>query len=473
VSARRKRHRGKHFNRTDQPRTQQTNNPANHGNSVTSEAAKNEPVRLGEVSLIASARLTEDAPGKSRKGPALQHLGLSHSRADELSASQSTKELSAPGAAFSRAPPARKSISWKALVVLFILSIPMAFVALVRMKDSPLSDFGDWRERTSASASLWMQGRTVHGGPGPRLAIHEIRGMSGEPLAIGTSMEGVVRDAVVIVRGLIPGMTLSTGSALGANAWRLPASEFAEVWIGPPKDFSGAVDITAELHLPDQSIADRRRFRLEWSALTAPAPEDGATPLEPAALASSADQAAPRLVDGSAKSLGRLQGADDPSSAPVDAAANLVPAPAGPSVMVQSPSVQPVPAQAAPALVVASAHPPTSAPSGASPLGPSAMPRTPQLDREQIAILVERGKHLIANGDLAAARVVLRRAAESKDAAAALALGSTYDPQVLRELKAFGFAPDLEMARGWYDKAKEFGSEEAQRRIQILARPGS
>ena len=101
------------------------------------------------------------------------------------------------------------------------------------------------------------------------------------------------------------------------------------------------------------------------------------------------------------------------------------------------------------------------------------MARTPQVDREQIAILVERGKHLIASGDLTAARVVLRRAAESKDAAAALALGSTYDPVILRELKTFGFAPDLEMARGWYEKAKEFGSEEAQRRIQILARSGS
>jgi hypothetical protein len=54
-----------------------------------------------------------------------------------------------------------------------------------------------------------------------------------------------------------------------------------------------------------------------------------------------------------------------------------------------------------------------------------------------------------------------------------LALGSTYDPVILRELKAVGFAPDLEIARSWYEKARELGSEEAQRRIQILARLGS
>jgi TPR repeat protein len=101
------------------------------------------------------------------------------------------------------------------------------------------------------------------------------------------------------------------------------------------------------------------------------------------------------------------------------------------------------------------------------------MPRTDQLDREQIATLVERGKAFIAAGDLAAARVVLRRAAESRDAVAALALGYTYDPVILRELKAVGFAPDVEIARGWYERAMEFGSEEAQRRIQILARLGS
>jgi hypothetical protein len=39
-----------------------------------------------------------------------------------------------------------------------------------------------------------------------------------------------------------------------------------DTWIRPPANFSGAVDITVELHLPDQSIADRRRLRLEWAA---------------------------------------------------------------------------------------------------------------------------------------------------------------------------------------------------------------
>ena len=84
-------------------------------------------------------------------------------------------------------------------------------------------------------------------------------------------------------------------------------------------------------------------------------------------------------------------------------------------------------------------------------------------------MLVKRGKDFIANGDLAAARLVLQRAAESRDAEAALSLAATYDPLVLRELKVYGFAADVALARVWYEKAKEFGSTEAPRRLEILA----
>jgi hypothetical protein len=351
----------------------------------------------------------------------------------------------------------------------------VGFVSLVGTKEPPLLAFRDWsgRDRTAAPASLSSQDRALHSAPARRLAVHEVRGIPGEALPIGTALEGVTKDAVVMVTGLIPGMTLSTGSAIGANAWRVPATEFVDTWIGPATDFSGAVDLTVELHLPDQSISDRRRLRLEWAAPPVLAAADSTISLEPAAPAPSAHQGAPGLVDGSANSAREAQGPDTIPSTPLEAGVNSVSAAADPTVIGQSPSVPPLPTQAAPALVVVSAHPAMSAPPAAAPPALSAIPRTPQLDREQIAILVERGKHFIASGDLAAARVILRRAAESKDAAAALALGSTYDPVILRELKTFGFAPDLEMARGWYEKAKEFGSEEAQRRIQILARSGS
>jgi hypothetical protein len=92
-----------------------------------------------------------------------------------------------------------------------------------------------------------------------------------------------------------------------------------------------------------------------------------------------------------------------------------------------------------------------------------------QVDPEEVAMLLDRAKHFIANGDLAAARLVLERAAKSKQAQAAFMLATTYDPAILRELKVYGFAADVAMARSWYEKAKEFGSAEASRRLELLA----
>jgi TPR repeat protein len=93
-----------------------------------------------------------------------------------------------------------------------------------------------------------------------------------------------------------------------------------------------------------------------------------------------------------------------------------------------------------------------------------------QLDREEITVFLKIGKHLIASGDIAAARLTLKRAADAGDAEAALALASTYDPYVLRELKVYGFPADAAMARAWYEKAKDLGSAVAPRRLEMLAR---
>jgi TPR repeat protein len=126
-------------------------------------------------------------------------------------------------------------------------------------------------------------------------------------------------------------------------------------------------------------------------------------------------------------------------------------------------------AAAPPAAAPAAAAPPAPAPAAAAPAPAPSAQSAPTLDREEIAILIKRGEDFIAAGDLAAARIVLRRAADAGDAGAALALAATYDPIVLTELKAYGFAADVEMARTWYQKAKEFGSAEAPRRLEMLA----
>jgi TPR repeat protein len=91
------------------------------------------------------------------------------------------------------------------------------------------------------------------------------------------------------------------------------------------------------------------------------------------------------------------------------------------------------------------------------------------LDPNEIASLLRRGDDLIASGDLAAARLVLRRAADAGDAHAAMTLGGTYDPVILQKLGVHGLVADAAMARSWYEKAKKFGAPEAPQRLEMLA----
>ena len=83
--------------------------------------------------------------------------------------------------------------------------------------------------------------------------------------------------------------------------------------------------------------------------------------------------------------------------------------------------------------------------------------------------LVEQGKAFVDIGDLVAARILFRRAAKAGDAAAAIAMGATYDPVVLAERGVRGVAADLDKARAWYERAKDMGSSEGPRRLEMLA----
>jgi hypothetical protein len=94
----------------------------------------------------------------------------------------------------------------------------------------------------------------------------------------------------------------------------------------------------------------------------------------------------------------------------------------------------------------------------------------PQLPRDQVELLIARSQELMLQGDVGAARTLLRRAAEARDAQATLELGATYDPIMLEILRARGVAGDPSAARDWYKKASEFGSHEAQERLNLLGR---
>jgi hypothetical protein len=160
------------------------------------------------------------------------------------------------------------------------------------------------------------------------------------------------------------------------------------------------------------------------------------------------------------------------------AQADVAPAPIAANraklVPVHSASVVPALVPDAPAKTeepLPAAVPPVPAPQSASPPASSDAVAL-QLDSDEIATLVKRGKSFLTDGDLASARLLLRRAAEGGSAEAALALGATFDPLVIQRLGAVGAEPDIERARKWYQKAAELGSTAASQQLAKLTQAG-
>ena len=83
--------------------------------------------------------------------------------------------------------------------------------------------------------------------------------------------------------------------------------------------------------------------------------------------------------------------------------------------------------------------------------------------------MLRRADDFIKSGDLSSARLLLQRAAEAGSVQAALTLAGTFDPNVLAALGFQDSAADIAMARVWYERAEQFGSSEAPRRLRQLA----
>jgi hypothetical protein len=341
------------------------------------------------------------------------------------------------------------------------------------------------------------------------------------------ALRGRAEGAVLIIKGLVPGMELSAGHAVGTDAWQLPAIDLGDAWIAPPEGFVGSTHLVAELRLSDEKMADQQMIQIDWvSAIAPPAetrnkfkevaagppilpPRTDREPEEASAGSSIPPPQTERhpeeitagpwtISTGPTRSPGKIgaegQRRRDVFWQLVEAAAGspISPPPVEShpeQIAVESP-ISPLPTQFQPDEIAAEPPIPLlpdrqlAAAAAGPPISPSPMQFQPQviaaeppiapppaqrkLDQEEIAVLLKRGKDLIANGDLAAARLVLQRAANANDAEAALALGATYDPYVLRALKVYGFKADPVMARDWYEKASELGSAAAPRRLEML-----
>jgi hypothetical protein len=121
-------------------------------------------------------------------------------------------------------------------------------------------------------------------GTGPensKLMVQSSPAVSGEPAPLGLTLWGAANDAVVFLKGLPPGMELSTGHAVADGVWQLSAADLPYAWIAPPVGFIGSAHLVAELQLANSQIIDRQSIRVEW---TQRANQPGAATNAPAAL---------------------------------------------------------------------------------------------------------------------------------------------------------------------------------------------
>ncbi len=93
-------------------------------------------------------------------------------------------------------------------------------------------------------------------------------------------------------------------------------------------------------------------------------------------------------------------------------------------------------------------------------------PASPKVPEAMLA----KARDYAKAGDMAAAFLVFRRAAESGSAPAQLELATFYDPLVTPAKG--GFTPDAARAADWYERAALAGLPEAQRRLGLLLAKG-
>jgi hypothetical protein len=307
------------------------------------------------------------------------------------------------------------------------------------------------------------------------LIVQSWRGNSDKPAPLGLAVQGPAEHAVVYIKGLMPGMELSSGSRVGSDAWEIPATGLGDAWIAAPPGFVGTAKLVAELRLPDSRIADRQAVYFEWELQNSPAPvqhqlEERAAlqSISPDHVHIQPDQAEVVSSQEPVSARGQFDGKG------IAVAPSIPPAPVHLQADQHGVRRSKFPASTLRQLdsneIGAVLEPVQLKPDRNQivPAAPSAPALQRQLDGQEIMVLLKRGKDLIATGDLAAARLVLRKAADANNAEAALALAATYDPFVLRELKVYGFTPDAAMARVWYEKARDLGSPAAPRRLEML-----
>jgi hypothetical protein len=238
------------------------------------------------------------------------------------------------------------------------------------------------------------------------------------PIQIGPA-DAIPPQTFLRIRGLPRAATLSEGHSISQGSWAIPLASLSRLKIAAPLGSDGRTEVTISLVAVDGTVLS----------------ETKATMLIAAAAAINAGQAQEQrsAPQGNTASLGRAA----PLPAPV-------PQP--------QPQAQPAPqAKAAPPI----------------PMAP--LPELKPEDRERAMKHMQKGDEAMVAGNVTIARLFYTRAAEIGLAQGALALAGTYDANELARWKVIGgINPDKDLARKWYERARELGATEAADRLARL-----
>jgi hypothetical protein len=292
-------------------------------------------------------------------------------------------------------------------LVLLVASTVALSVALVTLPDRPTILKGENFVLTSSN--------TQQAPPARLIGVDGRQNFSNEAISLGVSLYGASGSELALLSGLVSGTRLSVGGPVGDSGWRLPARDLMSALAYAPKDFVGVMNAAIDLRLPNDRLLDSRVMRLEW---------------------------VPRRAPGGPQVLARRPELDDPKAG---TRPEFRPEPRPEPRSEQQPEPKPEPV-------------------------PEGKPAPQPIDPSEVAALLKRGQDYLQNGDIVSARLMLRRAAGAGDPHAALLLGATFDPFVLRDLGVLGFTPDPAQARTWYQRAADAGVPEATRRLERLVK---
>ncbi|MEJ2123417.1 MAG: hypothetical protein P8Y47_01090 [Alphaproteobacteria bacterium] len=239
--------------------------------------------------------------------------------------------------------------------------------------------------------------------------VMHVTGKTGKPLlfkiALPDNSKGNYR--FLMFRGLPPGFSLSSGFAI-KNQWAVSLNNIKDLMIIPPPDYSGSFNLEVRLMKDKGSVAESRIMKAEFK------------PAQPKST----------VVTGAVQSQvltsnNRIETAETTKTAEAN-------------VVSQQKTVK------------------------------KKAPPTPREMTDEDRLMLERGDLLFRQGDVAAARLIYNRMAKRGIAAAALAMGRSYDPRVLKPMRVEGLRSNAQKARVWYKLAVDLGSQQAKNRLLTL-----